>query len=89
MIWHTTGNLTNMRKNATFDFGVAPFPGNPKPASVLGGGNLYIFKEATDEQKAAAFKLIQFLTSDEDPRRLGRADRLCRAARRLLGRSRR
>lgn len=64
MIWHTTGNLTNMRKNATFDFGVAPFPGNPKPASVLGGGNLYIFKGATAEQKAAAYKLIQFLTSD-------------------------
>jgi sn-glycerol 3-phosphate transport system substrate-binding protein len=65
MIWHTTGNLANIRKNATFDFGVAPFPGNPKPASVLGGGNLYIFKEASDEQKAAAFKLVKFLTSDE------------------------
>ncbi len=65
MIWHTTGNLTNIRKNATFDFGVAPFPGHPKPASVLGGGNLYIFKDASDEQKAAAFKLIKFLTSDE------------------------
>jgi sn-glycerol 3-phosphate transport system substrate-binding protein len=65
MIWHTTGNLANIRKNATFDFGVAPFPGHPKPASVLGGGNLYIFKDATDEQKAAAFKLVKFLTSDE------------------------
>lgn len=65
MIWHTTGNLANIRKNATFDFGVAPFPGHPKPASVLGGGNLYIFKDASDEQKAAAFKLVKFLTSDE------------------------
>ena len=65
MIWHTTGNLANIRKNATFDFGLAPFPGHPTPASVLGGGNLYIFKDASDEQKAAAYKLIQFLTSDE------------------------
>ena len=65
MIWHTTGNLANIRKNATFDFGVAPFPGNPKPASVLGGGNLYIFKEAPQEQKDAAFKFIKFITSDE------------------------
>ncbi|HMR30209.1 MAG TPA: ABC transporter substrate-binding protein [Geminicoccaceae bacterium] len=65
MIWHTTGNLANIRKNASFDFGVAPFPGNPKPASVLGGGNLYIFKDASDEQKAAAFEFIKFLTSDE------------------------
>lgn len=66
MIWHTTGNLANIRKNASFDFGVAPFPGNPKPASVLGGGNLYIFKDASDEQKAAAFKFIKFLTSDDN-----------------------
>ncbi|MGD9475995.1 ABC transporter substrate-binding protein [Shinella sp. G-2] len=65
MIWHTTGNLANIRKNATFDFGVAPFPGHPTPASVLGGGNLYIFKDASDEEKAAAYKFIQFLTSDE------------------------
>ncbi len=65
MIWHTTGNLANIRKNATFDFGLAPFPGHPTPASVLGGGNLYIFKNASDEEKAAAYKFIQFLTSDE------------------------
>lgn len=65
MIWHTTGNLTNIRKNASFDFGVAPFPGNPEPASVLGGGNFYIFKDAPEDQKAAAFKLAKFLTSDE------------------------
>ena len=26
MIWTTTGNLTNIRKNASFDFGVAPYP---------------------------------------------------------------
>ncbi|MDP9839794.1 sn-glycerol 3-phosphate transport system substrate-binding protein [Neorhizobium huautlense] len=65
MIWHTTGNLTNIRKNATFDFGVAPFPGHPNPASTLGGGNFYIFKDTSDEQKQAAFKLAKFLTSDE------------------------
>ena len=65
MIWTTTGNLTNIRKNASFKFGLAPYPGNPKPASVLGGGNFYIFKGAPDDQKEAAFKLIKFLTSDE------------------------
>ena len=63
--WTTTGNLTNIRANATFDFGVAAYPGNPEPASVLGGGNLYIFEGASDEQKAAAFAFIKFLTSDE------------------------
>ncbi|MET3924228.1 ABC transporter substrate-binding protein [Devosia sp. 2618] len=65
MIWTTTGNLTNIRTNATFDFGVAPYPGHPNSASALGGGNLYVFKDASDEQKAAALKFIKFLTSDE------------------------
>jgi sn-glycerol 3-phosphate transport system substrate-binding protein len=65
MIWHTTGNLTNIRTNAKFEFGVAPLPGNPDPASVLGGGNIYLFKDASAEQKEAAFKLTKFLTSDE------------------------
>lgn len=65
MAWHTTGNLSNIRNNATFDFGVAPYPGNPEPASVLGGGNLYIFEGASDEQQAAAFEFVKFMTSDE------------------------
>jgi sn-glycerol 3-phosphate transport system substrate-binding protein len=65
MVWTTTGNLTNIRNNATFKFGVAPYPGNPEPASVLGGGNFYIFKDAPAEQKEAAFKLVKFMTSDE------------------------
>jgi sn-glycerol 3-phosphate transport system substrate-binding protein len=63
--WTTTGNLTNIRKNAGFDFGVAAYPGNPEPASVLGGGNLYIFSGASDEQKAAAFEFVKFMTSNE------------------------
>ncbi len=65
MIWTTTGNLTNIAKNATFDFGLAPYPGKVAPASVLGGGNFYIFSGAPKEEKEAAFKLIKFLTSDE------------------------
>lgn len=65
MFWHTTGNLTNIRTNATFDFGVAPHPGHPKPASVLGGGNIYLFKDAPEDQKVAALELMKFLTSDE------------------------
>lgn len=65
MVWTTTGNLTNIRKNATFDFGLAPYPGNPNPASVLGGGNLYIFKDAPEADKAAAFEFVKFMTSDE------------------------
>ena len=65
MIWTTTGNLTNLQANAKFDFGLAPYPGKVAPASVLGGGNLYIFKKAPAAEKEAALKFVKFLTSDE------------------------
>ncbi len=65
MIWTTTGNLTNIKRQATFDFGLAPYPGKVRPASVLGGGNLYIFAKAPQAEKEAAFKFVKFMTSDE------------------------
>ena len=65
MMWHSTGNLTAVKNNATFDFGVAMLPGNARLGSPTGGGNFYIFKDSTDEEKAAAMKLIKFMTSPE------------------------
>ena len=43
MMWHSTGNLTAVKKNAEFDFGVAMLPGNKRLGSPTGGGNFYIF----------------------------------------------
>ena len=34
MIYHTTGNLANISKNATFDFGTAFLPGNARQAAL-------------------------------------------------------
>ncbi|MCF8479798.1 MAG: ABC transporter substrate-binding protein [Rhodospirillum sp.] len=65
MMWHSTGNLTAVKKDATFDFGVAMLPGNKMAGSPTGGGNFYIFKKSTDEEKAASLKLIQFMTAPE------------------------
>ena len=65
MMWHSTGNLTAVKKNAKFDFGVAMLPGNKRLGSPTGGGNFYLFKDTTDEEKAAALKLIEFMTSPE------------------------
>jgi sn-glycerol 3-phosphate transport system substrate-binding protein len=65
MMWHSTGNLTAVKESATFDFGVAMLPANVRPGSPTGGGNFYIFKDATDEEKAAAVKLIRFMTAPE------------------------
>jgi len=63
MMWHSTGNLTTVKKNAKFDFGVAMLPGNPDRGTPTGGGNFYIFKKSSAEEKQAALKLIKFMTS--------------------------
>ena len=41
MVWTTTGNLTNVKNNAKFDFGVAMLPANKRRGSPTGGGNFY------------------------------------------------
>ena len=62
IMWHSTGNLTTVKKNASFDFGVAMLPAQKRRGTPTGGGNFYIFKDSSDEEKAAALKLIKFLT---------------------------
>jgi sn-glycerol 3-phosphate transport system substrate-binding protein len=65
MIWTTTGNLTNVKNNAKFDFGVAMLPAAKRRGSPTGGGNFYVFKKATKEQQAAAVKFAKWMTTPE------------------------
>src|SRR6478609_949795 len=65
MMWTTTGNLTNVRNNAKFPFGVAMLPAHKQPGSPTGGGNFYISKKAPAEQQTAALRFIQWMTSPE------------------------
>jgi len=65
MIWTTTGNLTNVKTNAKFDFGVAKLPSKVQGGSPTGGGNLYLFKTGDDARQQAALKFAQFLTTKE------------------------
>ena len=65
MMWHSTGNLTAVKKNAAFDFGVAMLPASVRRGTPTGGGNFYIFKKTTPEERKAAMKLIRFLTEPE------------------------
>ncbi|TEA77044.1 ABC transporter substrate-binding protein [Allopusillimonas ginsengisoli] len=65
IMWTTTGNLTNVRKNAKFDFGVAPMPKAKQGGSPTGGGNFYLFESATPEQREAAYKFVKWMTSPE------------------------
>ncbi|NBC33984.1 MAG: extracellular solute-binding protein [Alphaproteobacteria bacterium] len=69
MMWHSTGNLTAVRDNATFDFGVAMLPANERRGSPTGGGNFYIFQDASEEEQQAALELIKFMTSPEQAAR--------------------
>jgi sn-glycerol 3-phosphate transport system substrate-binding protein len=65
MMWTTTGNLTNVKNNAKFDFGVAMLPASKQRGSPTGGGNFYIFKKSTPAQREAAFKFIKWVTAPE------------------------
>ena len=65
MIWTTTGNLTNIRANAKFDFGVAMLPAGKKPGSPTGGGNFFIFKKVSPAEQEGSYKFAKWLTQPE------------------------
>lgn len=66
MIYHTTGSLTNIKKNAQFPFGVAFLPAGDKGyGTPTGGGNLYVFNKISPEKQAAAWKFVRFMTQPE------------------------
>jgi sn-glycerol 3-phosphate transport system substrate-binding protein len=75
MIMHTTGSMTNLLNNATFEVGAAfvPFglPGEDGTGygTPTGGGNLYIFNpvgaERTQAELDAAWLWSQYLASPE------------------------
>ncbi len=69
MMWTTTGNLTNVRNNAPFDFGVAMLPANKRRGAPTGGGNFYVFADSTDEQKAGSLDFIKWITAPEQAAR--------------------
>ena len=60
--WTTTGNLTNIRNNAAFDFGVAMLPANVRRGAPTGGGNFYLFDGSSPEQLQAAVDFVRWAT---------------------------
>ena len=65
MIYHTTGNLTNIKNNATFDFGVCFLPAGRQYGAPTGGGNFYITNGISEERQKAAWEFIKFCCSTE------------------------
>jgi sn-glycerol 3-phosphate transport system substrate-binding protein len=65
IMWHTTGNLTAVKSGATFDFGVGMLPAKERRGSPTGGGNFYVFKKTTPEERKAALTFIKWITAPE------------------------
>ncbi|MBV1732991.1 MAG: ABC transporter substrate-binding protein [Hydrogenophaga sp.] len=65
MIWTTTGNLTNIRSNAKFDFGVAMLPAGKQRGTPTGGGNFYVLNKTTPAERDAAVKFMKWATTPE------------------------
>jgi len=65
MMWTSTGNLTNVRDNAPFDFGVGMLPKKIQRGAPTGGGNFYLFKGASEEQAKAAVDFVKWITAPE------------------------
>ena len=71
IMFHSTGNLTNVKNNAKFPFGVAMLPERKQRGSATGGGNIYIFKKSSPEQLEASFKFVKWMTSAPQAARWG------------------
>jgi sn-glycerol 3-phosphate transport system substrate-binding protein len=65
MMWTTTGNLTNVKNSAGFDFGVAMLPAGRRRGSPTGGGNFFLFRDTSPAQRAAVVKFVKWMTSAE------------------------
>ncbi|WBL72879.1 ABC transporter substrate-binding protein [Serratia liquefaciens] len=69
MMVTTTGNLTTVRENAKFPFGVAMLPEKTQRGSPTGGGNLYLFNGTSPAQQKAAVTFMQWLSAPEQAAR--------------------
>ena len=63
MITTTSGNLTNVKNNAQFPFGVQILPKNKAYGAPTSGGNAYIFNVEDEAKQQAAFKFVKWLSS--------------------------
>ncbi len=65
IIQFTTGGLPNIRAKASFQFGVAGLAGKNSPRTVVGGGNLYFFKNASPAERTASLRFARWMSAPE------------------------
>ena len=63
IMWHSTGNLSVVKAKADFEFGVAMLPAGKMRGTPTGGGNFYVFKNASEEERQASVKLMKYMTA--------------------------
>ncbi len=61
----STASLTNLLESAPYDLGNAPMPYKVRKQVPTGGGSLYVFKNASQAEKDAAWKFMKFMASEE------------------------
>lgn len=69
MIIHSTSSFSFVREQAGFPFGTGFLPRSDRYGVSIGGGELYIFKDITVEQRDAAWVLLEWLTAPEQQAR--------------------
>src|SRR5260370_748167 len=72
MMWTTTGNLTNVKNNAKFEFGVAMLPAGKRRGSPTAGGHFPVLQKSTSPQQAPS---LPFIKAHPAARALGRSRR--------------
>lgn len=65
MMWTTTGNLTFVRSNAKFPFGVAMLPADKQRGTPTGGANFHVFSTATQAERQASLLFVKWVTSPD------------------------
>lgn len=65
MTIRSTATLTDTIQSSNYEVGVAAIPGKVRKQVPIGGGSLYIFKNASQAEKDAAWKFLKFMGSPE------------------------
>ena len=65
MTIRSTATLTDTIQSVKYDLGVAAIPGKVKQQVPIGGGSLYVFENASQAEKDAAWEFLKFMGSAE------------------------
>lgn len=66
MVLRSTGSLEYLKEHVNYELGVAPQPVAKQAAIPLGGGNLFLFADASPRQKRAAWAFLRYLYSPQN-----------------------